>query len=65
MDRCPICDTKIQHAAVICRACGEELPLTVVIVSEGSRGGHVAVVAEHTAGPHPGPDTPEEDVYER
>ena len=51
MDRCPICDTKIQHA--------------VVIVSEGSRGGHVAVVAEHTAGPHPGPDTPEEDVYER
>jgi hypothetical protein len=65
MDRCPICSTEIQHAVVICRACGEELPLEVVVVSEGSHGGHFAVVDEHTTGPQPGPDSLEEEVYER
>lgn len=65
MDRCPICNTKLQDAIVICRACGEQLPLKVVLVSEGSRGGHVAVVAEDTTGPQPGPVSPEEEVHEQ
>jgi hypothetical protein len=34
---------------VICRACGEELPLRVVVVSEGSRDGGFAVVEEERA----------------
>ena len=67
MDRCPICDTKIENAVVICRACGEELPLRVVVVSEGSRGGlgFAVVRDESRAGPHAGPAAPEDEVYER
>lgn len=38
MDQCPICEESLHDALVICGYCGEELPLRVVVVSEGSRG---------------------------
>jgi hypothetical protein len=38
MERCPICDEALREALVVCRYCGEVLPLRVVVVSEGSRG---------------------------
>ncbi len=46
MDECPVCDTPISEALVICGNCGEVLPLRVVVVSEGSHGGGFAVVEE-------------------
>jgi hypothetical protein len=47
MDQCPICEKSLRDALVICGYCGEELPLRVVVVSEGSRGdGGFAVVEE-------------------
>jgi len=49
MNRCPICNSPLQDMVVICRACGEELPLRVVVVSEGSRDGGFAVVEEERA----------------
>ena len=46
MERCPICDESLWEALVVCRYCGEVLPLRVVVVSEGSRGGGFAVAVE-------------------
>lgn len=43
MDQCPICDGSLRDALVVCRYCGEELPLRVIVVSEGSRGQGFAV----------------------
>ena len=43
MDRCPICHDPLRDAIVVCGVCGEELPLRVVVISEGSRGGGIAV----------------------
>ncbi len=44
MDECPICKGALRDALVICGHCGEVLPLRVVVVSEGSRGGGFALV---------------------
>jgi hypothetical protein len=45
LERCPVCDTSLHDARVVCAGCGEELPLRVVLVSEGSQGGGFALVA--------------------
>ena len=63
MDRCPICTASIDHAIVICSTCGEELPLRVVIVSEGSRGGHFGVVREAATSPPDDAMVSEEEVH--
>jgi hypothetical protein len=44
LERCPVCDTSLHDARVVCAGCGEELPLRVVLVSEGSQGGGFALV---------------------
>lgn len=44
MEHCPICRQELRDAIVVCRYCGEELPLQVLVVSEGSRGGGFAIV---------------------
>jgi hypothetical protein len=47
VDRCPICQLPIEQAIVLCSQCGEELPLRVVVISEGSDGASLfAVVRE-------------------
>jgi len=46
MDHCPKCGETLQDALVVCGHCGKVLPLQVIVVSEGSRGGGFAVVAE-------------------
>lgn len=46
MDRCADCGALLRDAVVLCRGCGRELPLRVVVVSEGSRGGGFALVVE-------------------
>lgn len=43
MDQCPICEGALRDALIVCRYCGEELPLRVIVVSEGSRGQGFAV----------------------
>jgi hypothetical protein len=43
MYRCPICHDPLRNAIVVCGVCGEELPLRVVVISEGSHGGGIAV----------------------
>ena len=43
MQQCPGCGEGLHKALVICGACGGLLPLRVVVVSEGSRGGGYAV----------------------
>mgnify|MGYP006296025117 CR=1 FL=1 len=42
--RCPVCDDSLHDARVVCAGCGEELPLRVVLISEGSQGGGFALV---------------------
>jgi len=42
--KCAACGAAVRDAAVICRGCGRELPLKVVVVSEGSHGGGFALV---------------------
>ena len=49
MQHCPGCGDGLHRALVICDECGEVLPLRVVIVSEGSRGGGYAVVVDEQA----------------
>lgn len=44
MENCPICGASLRQAVVVCGGCGEDLPLQVVVVSEGSRGGGVVLV---------------------
>jgi len=34
----------LQKAVLVCHYCGEELPVRIVVMSEGSRGGWFAVV---------------------
>lgn len=46
MERCAACGAPVREAVVVCRGCGRELPLSVVVVSEGSRGGGFALVVE-------------------
>ncbi|MFQ6102112.1 MAG: hypothetical protein ACE5OS_12885 [Anaerolineae bacterium] len=46
MDHCPVCTGTLRDAVVVCFYCGEELPLRVVVVSEGSHGGGFAIVTE-------------------
>ncbi len=46
MGRCPICGEMLQDAIVVCRNCGEELPLHIIVVSEGSWGGGFAIAVE-------------------
>jgi hypothetical protein len=47
MEQCPICDESLREALVVCRYCGEVLPLRVVVFSEGSHGdGGFAVVVK-------------------
>ena len=42
--RCAICGTEWREALLVCPFCGEEHPVRIVVVSEGSRGGWFAVV---------------------
>jgi hypothetical protein len=43
MQQCPICTTPLDDARVVCAACGEDLPLRVIVISEGSQGGGFAL----------------------
>ena len=44
MSRCVVCGEPLQKAVLVCHYCGEELPVRIVVMSEGSRGGWFAVV---------------------
>ena len=44
LERCPVCDASLHDARVVCAGCGEELPLRVLLISEGSQGGGFALV---------------------
>jgi hypothetical protein len=46
VENCPFCGGSLREATVICHGCRQELPLRVVVVSEGSHGGGFAVVVE-------------------
>ncbi len=66
MDRCPICGLPIDGAVVLCGQCGEELPLYVVVVSEGSDDESLfAVVRSTGASPAGEPEASKEDTHGR
>jgi CRISPR-associated protein Csm1 len=44
MGRCPICGGNLRGAVIVCGRCRTELPLRVIVVSEGSHGGGFAIV---------------------
>ena len=44
MCECANCKETLRDALVVCGHCGEVLPLRVIVVSEGSRGGGFALV---------------------
>ena len=46
MDRCSNCDADLREALLVCGRCGGHLPIRVLIVSQGSRGGNFALVEE-------------------
>jgi hypothetical protein len=43
---CPVCGDPASEARILCTGCGQELPLRVIVVSEGSQGGGFALVVE-------------------
>jgi uncharacterized Zn finger protein (UPF0148 family) len=43
---CPACGSPLGQARIVCAGCGEDLPLRVIVVSEGSRGGGFALVVQ-------------------
>ncbi|HIP87427.1 MAG TPA: hypothetical protein EYH27_03195 [Anaerolineales bacterium] len=44
MTRCAVCGEPLQKVVLVCYYCGEELPVRIVVMSEGSRGGWFAVL---------------------
>ena len=58
MVTCPICGEPLEGAVVVCGGCGEDLPLRVVMVSQGSHGGGFLLVAEE-----PKEKTTEEEAH--
>ena len=66
VDQCPICELPIERAIVLCSQCGEELPMRVVVVSEGSQGeSYFAVVKSTQARTARPPVVPEEENHGR
>ena len=43
---CPVCADPASQARILCAGCGAELPLRVIVVSEGSHGGGFVLVTE-------------------
>jgi hypothetical protein len=43
---CPACGDPASEARILCTGCGAELPLRVIVVSEGSWGGGFALAEE-------------------
>ena len=42
--RCTACGMEWRKAILVCPLCGEEHPVRIVVISEGSHGGWIAVV---------------------
>lgn len=59
---CPTCTENLDTARVVCRGCGEPLPLRIVLISEGSRGGGFALVEEVST---TGDEQTHDEVHER
>ncbi len=50
MDHCPECGETLDNVVILCGQCGQELPLRVVVISEGSRGGGFVLTREVAEG---------------